>query len=148
MAANLPDIEVGAILDDAAFLEAANNLVETSGMTADEANAYFAGIGYEPMYSTEDVEAPGALDINTRNTSYLDNFSLFNGTQTLDLGPLGSYSIPKINPNITWHTETTKLPATDIESTMPLTSFSGDGKPPKIKGMRKKGNGSMNNYSG
>lgn len=147
LAMNLPDIEVGAVLQDADFLAAANELVQTAGMTADEANAYFAGIGYEPVYSVTDVEAPGALDTNTQTTSYLDNFSLFNGTEELDLGPLGSYSIPKINPNITWHSETTKLDPTDIESTIPLTSFSGDGKPPEIKGMRKKATGSMNNYS-
>ena len=143
----VPDIEVGAILDDADFIAAANNLVEQSGMTADEANAYFAGIGYEPMYSTEEIENPGALDVNTKTTSYLDNFSLFNGTQTLDLGPLGSYDIPKINPNITWHQETTKDDPTDTNTSMSLTAFSGDGTPPKIRGMRKKATGSNNNYS-
>jgi hypothetical protein len=36
-------------------LEAANALVEAAGMTADEANAYFAGIGYEPVYNAEDI---------------------------------------------------------------------------------------------
>ena len=116
-------------------------------MTADEANAYFAGIGYEPVYNVTDVEAPGAIDTNTQTTSYLDNFSLFNGYSDLELGPLGSYKIPKINPNITWHSETTPLPATPIESTMPLVSFSGDDKPPEIKGLRKKASGGMNNYS-
>ena len=144
---DIPDIEIGAILQDEDFLEAANNLVEQSGMTADQANAYFAGIGYEPVYSVTDVEAPGALDTNTQTTSYLDNFSLFNGTETLDMGPLGSYEIPKINPNISWHNETKKLDPTAIESTIPLTSFSGDSTPPKIKGMRRKATGAQNNYS-
>ena len=147
LADNLPDIKIGAVLQDEDFLAAANNLVKQSGMTADQANAYFAGIGYEPVYSVTDVQAPGALDTNTQTTSYLDNFSLFNGTQTLDMGPLGSYEIPKINPNISWHNETTKLDPTAIESTIPLTSFSGDGKPPEIKGMRKKATGAQNNYS-
>jgi tyrosyl-tRNA synthetase len=51
----VPDIEVGAVLKDEEFLKAANNLVETSGMSADEANAYFAGIGYEPLYNQEEI---------------------------------------------------------------------------------------------
>jgi len=145
--AEIPDIEVGAILQDQAFIDAANNLVTQSGMTADEANAYFAGIGYEPVYNVTDVEAPGEIDTNTQTTSYLDHFSLFNGYSDLDLGPLGSYKIPKINPNITWHSETKPLTPTPIETTMPLVSFSGDGKPPQIQGLRKKATGSMNNYS-
>lgn len=141
------DIEVGAILKDQEFLEAANQLVQTAGMTADEANAYFAGIGYEPVYSVTDVEGTGSQDTNTQTTSYLDNFSLFNGTSSLDLGPFGSYQIPNLNPNITWHTETKKLDPTEIESSIPLVSFSGSGRPKEIKGLRKKATGSMNNYS-
>ena len=30
-------------------------------MTADEANAYFAGVGYEPVYSQEDLDTSTAV---------------------------------------------------------------------------------------
>ena len=60
---DIDDIEVGAIIDDADFIAAANNLVDSASMTADEANAYFAGIGYEPVYSTEDVENANSMQI-------------------------------------------------------------------------------------
>lgn len=144
---DVPDIEVGAILKDEDFLKAANNLVTESGMTADQANAYFAGIGYEPVYSVTDVESTGSMDMDSKTQTFLDNFSLFNGKQTIDMGPLGSWDIPILNPNITWHSETVKEPPTDLNSTIPLMAFSGDTTPPTIKGMRKKATGSQNNYS-
>jgi hypothetical protein len=67
-----PDIEIGATIQDADFLAAANNLVDTAGMTADEANAYFAGIGYEPVYSETEINT-GATIPNGQTKMTIDS---------------------------------------------------------------------------
>ena len=139
----LPDIEVGAILQDQAFLDAANNLVEQSGMTADEANAYFAGIGYEPVYSTEEIQ-----DGNTMETPNAQTEVALTGVKWSEQNvSIGNHELPIKAPAFTISTKSTPLPAEKAEANVRLTSFSGDGKPPKIKGLRKKATGSMNNYS-
>ena len=138
----VPDIEVGAILNDADFIAAANNLIEQSGMTADEANAYFAGIGYEPMYNTEEIDNSAEVPNSLTKTSVT---SINWEPATVDLGLFGSTTIKL--PSVTTRTESIPEKPSSAEGSMALTSFSGDGKPPKIRGMRKKATGSNNNYS-
>lgn len=142
LADNAPVVEVGAILDDADFLAAANNLVSEAGMTADEANAYFAGIGYEPVYSTEDIDNSAEVPNSLTRTSVA---KIDWESADVDLGLFGTHSIKL--PAVTTKTESVAQSPTEADGTMRLTSFSGDGKPPQIKGMRKKATGSQNNYS-
>lgn len=56
LAAEIPDIKVGATLDDGDFLSKAAQIVEEAGMSVDEANAYFRSLGFEPNFET--IEAP------------------------------------------------------------------------------------------
>ena len=137
----LPDIEVGAILQDEAFIAAANNLVDAASMTADEANAYFAGIGYEPVYSTEDIDTPTEVP-NAQTTMAVQNIGWNKASMTI-----GNFSLPIALPNITYTTKSTPLDPSSAEGSMRLVSFSGDGKAPQIRGLRKKATGSSNNYS-
>ena len=146
LATNLPDIEVGAILRDEGFLEAANNLVEQSGMTADEANAYFAGIGYEPVYSTTDVENANSMQIPAGGTELsIDHIGWSDVPIDLPDWFPGDHTITL--PKITYSGKPVAGTPVDAEADIRLTSFSGDGNPPEIKGMRKKASGGMNNYS-
>ena len=146
IANEMPDIEVGAILQDAGFLEAANNLVTQAGMTADEANAYFAGIGYEPVYSTTDVENAQSLDVpNASTTLSVDHIGWTNVPVDLPDWFPGDHNITL--PSITYSSKPATSDPEVAEADMRLTSFSGDGKPPEIKGLRKKASGGMNNYS-
>ena len=140
------DIEVGMVLTgtnqvEQDFLEAANNLVEQAGMTADEANAYFAGIGYEPVYSQEEIDT-GASVPNAKTTMQIEAVDQ-SGNAKVDLGLLGEVTLP----NITYSTVSEPLEPTEADASMRLTSFSGGTTPPKIRGMRKKATGSQNNYS-
>ena len=146
LATNLPDIEVGAILKNEGFLEAANNLVKQSEMTADEANAYFAGIGYEPVYSTTDVENANSMQIPAGGTELsIDHIGWSDVPIDLPDWFPGDHTITL--PKITYSGKPVADSPVDAEADMRLTSFSGDGKPPEIKGMRKKASGGMNNYS-
>ena len=137
----LPDIEVGAILQDEAFIAAANNLVDAASMTADEANAYFAGIGYEPVYNSEEIDTSTNVP-NAQTTMAVQNIGWNKATMSI-----GDFNLPIALPNITYTTKSTPLDPSNAEGNMRLVSFSGDGKAPPIRGLRKKATGSSNNYS-
>lgn len=141
----LPDnIKVGAVLQDEEFLEAANRLVSTANMTASEANDYFAGIGYEPVYDTEEVDN-SAESPNAQTKTSVTHIGW--NTTTMDLPKiLGGKAKIKL-PNITTKTESVPEEPTKSKGTMRLTSFTGGKTPPKIRGLVKKASGSANNYS-
>lgn len=140
---SVEDIEVGATIQDADFLEAANNLVSNAEMTADDANAYFGSIGYEPLYSEEDVDT----SMETPAVSSETTFGLKWNPVTLNLpdflGGDTSINLPQIA------LKTTPIAEEPVPSkgSMKLVGFSGDGTPPQIKGFRKLATGSSNNYS-
>lgn len=138
-----PTIEVGAKVNDADFLEAANNLVKESQMTADEANAYFAGIGYEPVYNAEDIDTSAEMP-NAKTITRVVDIKADN-PKTFDLGPLGKHTINL--PSITTTTETKAEEPTKSPGDMRLVSFSGGKTPPKIQGFHRKATGSSNNHS-
>lgn len=138
-----PTIEVGATVKDEDLLKAANELVQTSQMTADEANAYFAGIGYEPVYNAEDIDTSTEMPNAETITRVVD--TKFDNPKTFDLGFLGKHTINL--PSITTRTETKAEEPTDADGSMRLVSFSGGKTPPPIKGLRKKATGNSNNHS-
>lgn len=143
------DIEVGMVLTgtnqmEQDFLEAANNLVEQAGMTADEANAYFAGIGYEPVYSQE--ELPSANSMSLPNATTTVGVTGIDWTQ--ENFSIGDHDLPIKMPALRVETRTEPLEPIETKGDMRLTAFSGDSRNlPKIRGMRKKATGSQNNYS-
>jgi hypothetical protein len=51
--AMIPDIEVGATINDGDFLAKANQLIQDCGMTVDQANAMFDALGFEANFATE-----------------------------------------------------------------------------------------------
>lgn len=144
IASDLPDIEVGATLQDEEFLNAANELVESANMTADEANAYFAGIGYEPVYSTEDIEDANSMQSPNAMTSV----TMSGISWSEENVKIGEHELPIKAPTFNIQTKSTPLEPTDAGADVRLTSFSGDKRNlPKIKGLRKKATGSANNSS-
>ncbi|MDD4804361.1 MAG: phage tail tape measure protein [Candidatus Pacebacteria bacterium] len=140
----MPEIEVGATLQDADFLAAANKLVSTANMTADDANTYFAGIGYEPLYSQEEIpnsaSAPNSLTkTSVTNVGWED--------ATIELPEILGGSVKFKLPSLTTKTESVALDSTEVPAPVTLMSFSGSGTPPPIRGFRKKATGGMSNYS-
>lgn len=142
---NIPEnIEVGAIINDGAFYEAAAKMVEEAGMTADEANAYFAGMGYEPVYNTEEIDNSSEIPNSLTKTSVQ---SIGWEYANIDLPDwLGGSASIKL-PSFTMKTESIPEEPSEAPGVTRLTSFSGDGKAPPIAGLRKKATGSQNNYS-
>ena len=135
---NIPEnIEVGAIINDGAFYEAAAKMVEEAGMTADEANAYFAGMGYEPVYNTEEIDNSAEVPNSLTKTSVE---SIDWEEADVDLGLFGTHQIKL--PAVTTRTESIPEEPSSAPGVTRLTSFSGDGKAPPIAGLRKKATGS------
>lgn len=137
------DLEIGATLDDAQFLEAANRLIAESGMTAEEAQAYFNSIGYEPTFETETQTVTHQVPLEAKETTYSV------GVNWKTLGSLpeflggGSISVPyptikSTTRNLTEYDTVTE----DIE----VPALSADGHP-KIKSIKKTSSGAANNFS-
>ena len=142
--ANVPeDIEVGAVLQDGAFYDAAARMVEEAEMTADEANAYFAGMGYEPVYETTDI--PGGNTMQSPNA--VTTVAMTGITWSQSDVSIGDHQIPIKAPAFKIETRSTPLPPVDDKADVRLTSWSGGEKAPPLKGLRKKAPGSMNNSS-
>jgi hypothetical protein len=97
-------------------------------MTADEANAYFAGIGYEPVYNAEDIDTSAEMPNAETITRVVDIKA--DNPKTFDLGFLGKHTINL--PSISTITETKAEEPTKSPGGMRLVSFSGGKTPPKI----------------
>jgi hypothetical protein len=115
-------------------------------MTADEANAYFAGIGYEPVYSVTDIENANNLSTPAVSTTLgIDEVSWTDVPIDLPDWFPGDHNITL--PSITYSSKPADLPPVESEAPARLMSFSGDQTPPEIKGLRKKADAGMSNYS-
>lgn len=130
----LPDLEVGMSLKDEGFISDAQNLLNTTKMTVEEAQAYFNSLGYEPEFVMEDFEEP---IMGTR--TFTDNVKV----DTVELDQQGnkvnfqyiSSSDTKTEPYDTGKTQTVSVPALNADGT------------PQIKALRRTNKGSMNNLS-
>jgi hypothetical protein len=110
-------------------------------MTADEANAYFAGMGYEPVYNEQEIPAPMEVpNAITKMTVMGIDWSESNLT-------IGDQESSIKMPIIKMETSSEALEPTEAEGGPHLVSFSGKKTPPPIKGFRKLASGSSNNYS-
>lgn len=63
-------IEIGASLEDGDFVTAANELIKKSGMTAEQAQAYFNALGYEPEFEVETKTVRRSVPQTTTHTDY------------------------------------------------------------------------------
>lgn len=142
---DVPDIKIGATLDNTGLLEAANEIVDTSQMTADEANTYFKGIGYEPLYATTDIEGATSMESpNVETVTQLSGIGFSEQNFTI-----GDTEIPIKAPQFKLTTTSKTLDNTPSPADMSLTSVSGDGKPPApIKALRRIASGSSGSGRG
>lgn len=137
------DLEIGATLDDSQFLEAANRLITESGMTAEEAQAYFNSIGYEPTFETTTETVTHQVPLESKETTY----SVGVNWKTLGSLPefLGGGTISVPYPTI--KSTTRNLTEYDtVTEEIEVPALSADGAP-KIKSIKKTSSGAANNYS-
>ena len=131
--ASIPDIEVGATINDGPFLDQIQNIIDQCGMTADQANAFLDTIGYEPTFETETKSVTRDTPV-TQTVSEVD----FSSGDKLTV-PLIGFDIPL--PRIISHTETIGSdPVTETIEVPKMTSKNT----PKLKSVTKKAGGSFN----
>ena len=140
LAAEIPDIEVGATLDDGDFLSKAAQVVETAGMTVDQANAYFRALGFEPHFETKEEKVTTMKPKTRTHTDY----ALSSSSVAYDLGPFGkgSFSIPTFDAITTSWNEG----YTPIEETVQIPALTTDGGQPNFT-LTRTNSGAMNNSS-
>ena len=135
---NLPDLEVGASLDDGEFLTKAQALIQNAGMTVDQVNALFDAMGFEANFATEPVKTAQTVPEYVTETTP-------DGYNTVtDIGPDGK----EITRTYTrTRTHTYQDGSYTAEGYMDAIAMTTNGKTPKISGLTKKATGSYNNYS-
>lgn len=133
LAAQIPDIKVGATVDDADFLAKAEQIIRDSQMTMEEANAYFRSIGFEPEFTETTIQEPLMGTKTTTSNVEVDSAPTGEGGN-------GKFyyiksSVTTTEPFPTGETQDIKVPA-----------LSTDGEAPKIK-LTRTNAGANNNYS-
>ena len=133
LAAQIPDIEVGATINDVDFLTKAAQIVEQAGMTVDQANAYFRSMGFEPTFETKKVPVTRTLK-GTR--TYTDN--------------VVTDTIPTSSGDFTYIKEMTQrseeVDMGTVEEEIEVPAMTTDGGKPNFT-LTRTNAGSMNNYS-
>ena len=93
---NLTDIEVGASVNDQAFIDDLNRMLENGEMTQEQVNTLLNGIGVEPHYTTEQHETT-LFDTAGMSVSG----EIFGIPYNFDLPPFkisGMVDVPQIKP--------------------------------------------------
>ena len=133
LAGMIPTIEVGAELKDGDFLAKAQQIVETAGMTAEQANAYFRSMGFEVKFKTEERDIEQTVPKVHTRTDVVAYGTKWNGLQ-----PMPWYETATTSWQDGSETHTGK---------MEVMAMSSDGTTPVIESITKTNSGSMNNYS-
>ena len=150
--AEIPDLEVGMVLTGATeaekqFIETADRMVKEAGMTADEANAYFAGMGYEPIIEQTDIEDAITQEIpESRTTTTVKSIGFSKEPMTILGKEVGFIK----SPQLVTETKVQDISSRPAKGKARVFGFSGGAKKPtgaKIVGFKKKAGGSSSNYS-
>lgn len=129
-------VEVGATLDDTDFLNAAQEIMNQSKMTVDEAQAYWNSLGYEPEFVTEQQTVKRSVPQERTHTDYAitEGYVDIMGAQV----PI---------PTIDRITTTTISGYKEMDEVIEVPALSADGTP-QIKSLtRTNSGGSISNYS-
>lgn len=134
------DIEIGAVLSDEKFISAAQNLVDTAHMTAEEAQTYFNSIGYKPIFKRKKIEQKTTVPEYTIRPAYTPIPHTYTG---LD-GKKKTINFPMIGMKAYQSGTTEFTQSMDVGSISTNASDS-----PIIEGLEYVGGGSgpLNNYS-
>ena len=138
----VPDIEIGAYLDEEAlngsydsFLETMGEIINATHMTVDEANALFGQLGFQANFATEEV--PTTQEVPEYVTETIDE-----GSHTDKNGV--HYTRTRTR---TYQDGTYKATGKMTAVAMQTDAEGNKTNMPKINGLTKKATGNYNNYS-
>lgn len=135
LASMIPDIEVGATLDDGDFLAKAAQVVETAGMTVEQANAYFRSLGFEPHFAVKEEKVATKKPRIRTHTDYAWSWASVST-------PLGTFSVPTFDSIQTSWNEGYDT----VDETVEIPSLTTDGGEPNFT-LTRTNSGAMNNAS-
>lgn len=144
--AQIPDIKVGTEIDMddetyASFLQTMQKIIDTAGLTADQANALFSTMGFDTNFQTEEQ------DIEQTSPNTVTETTVKGYTTGTAKGPDGedrNWEYPILSTS-TYQDGTSTHTG---KMTVMAMATSADGtKVPQIKSVTKKGTGAQNNYS-
>lgn len=126
-------LKAGAEIDDTSFIEACNEMIKTSGMTADQVNAMFSAMGFEATFAEEEKVIKAKKPITkTVTTDSTEVRTYGDGTQ-VTLPATETYSY------VSGYQE--------VDETVMIPAMTTDGSAPVINSVTKKAGGSANNAS-
>ena len=131
---SMGDLQVGAEIDDASFIAACNEMIASAGLTSDQVNALFSGMGFNTNFSSETEPVPAKIPEYT-----VHHEPIVKGYANIGDGP----SVP-IYDEVTWTEQTGEHIAEGEAAAFAMTT---DGSTPVINSVTKKAGGSMNNAS-
>ena len=145
---DIPDIQVGYKInpnDESynSFLENCQNIINSAKMTEEQANAFFASMGFDAEFETEPqkIEKTGYSTITSSKLIGTQEYETIN-----DDGTVSTIKVPSYETFTKPGTPYKTFDYVDVVS-MGVQTPNGQGHSPKIKSLTKKGTGSMNNYS-
>ena len=142
----IPDIKVGTEIDMddatyAGFLQTMQDIINTAGLTAEQANALFSTMGFDTNFATEEK------DVEQTSPNTVTETTVKGYTTGTAKGPDGedrNWEYPILSTS-TYQDGTSTHTG---KMTVMAMATSADGtKVPQIKSITKKGTGAQNNYS-
>ena len=135
LAAMSPNIEVGATLNTGDFYTKAQELVDTAGMSVEQAQAYFNSLGYEPVFEMR----------NETRTAPMYGKRVYTDSPVIETVEYGDGQVYPYIAEMTTHEEEVYMGEQQQNFVVPALSADGT---PKIKELRRTSSGAMNNFSG
>lgn len=135
LAAMSPNIEVGATLNTGDFYTKAQELVDTAGMSVEQAQAYFNSLGYEPVFEMR----------NETRTAPMYGKRVYTDSPVIETVEYGDGQVYPYVAEMTTHEEEVYMGEQQQNFVVPALSADGT---PKIKELRRTSSGAMNNFSG
>ena len=128
--------EIGATLDNSAFINSLDQMLEAGLLTVGDINKLFDSMGLEAQYTTETVDTPTKVP-NYKTTEYVKKIA---DQETNGYDAYEKWSV-------TTEMEPSNLPGSTVVAAVDMASSSTGATRPKLTGATKKTTGSMNNYS-
>ena len=135
LAAMSPNIEVGATLNTGDFYTKAQELVDTAGMSVEQAQAYFNSLGYEPVFEMR----------NETRTAPMYGKRVYTDSPVIETVEYGDGQVYPYIAEMTTHEEEVYMGEQQQNFVVPALTAEGT---PKIKELRRTSSGAMNNFSG
>lgn len=141
LAAEIPDIKVGATVDTGNFLETANEIIQTAGMTAEEANALFSSMGFQANFKTDPQPV---LQRNPKTVTKTEVLGYTGGTTTGPDGEPREWEYPILSTST--YNDGYSEEWGEVDAFAMTTSPDGS-EVPIIESLTRTSSGAMNNYS-